>query len=100
MVRRILKKKPDWWHLKWLSICKGGNSREDLVQLVHNVYRHYGHEIDESSVSSSVDTLIQDAGSFECYTNEPPGVSGPSINQIDVPSDSIGVFPVYSTVNS
>ena len=49
-------------------------------------------------LSSGVDTLFQDAGSYECSnTNEPPGVSGPPITQTDVPSYSISVVPMYST---
>ena len=42
--------KPSWWHLRWESLGKAGNSRDDFLQLIINLYTHHGYDIDMSTV--------------------------------------------------
>ena len=49
MEKYNLHLKPSWWHLKWQSLNKPGVSRDDCLQLIINLYTHYGYDIDLST---------------------------------------------------
>ena len=45
-----IHRKPVWWHLDWKPIAHANNKRDDLVQLIMNMYEHYGIYVDKSSL--------------------------------------------------